>query len=191
VATNEGFVSVGSDHDTAAFAVETIRRWHATMGRLTYREATRLLICADGGGSNGSHNRAWKTELATLAADTGLEITVCHLPPGTSKWSRIEHRLFSHISMNWRGRPLVSYDPIVQLIGATTTHSGLKVHAERDFGLYPTKTRVSDEDLEAIPPVPPCLPRRMELHRAARMIETADPAIVHNYVITAEGRLIL
>jgi transposase len=151
VATDEGFVSVGQDHDTAAFAVETIRRWHATMGRPTYPEATRLLICADGGGSNSSRNRLWKTELASLAADTGLEITVCHLPPGTSKWNRIEHRLFSHISMNWRGRPLVSYDAIVQLIGATTTRSGLKVHAERDFGLYPTKTRVSDEDLEAIP----------------------------------------
>ena len=150
-ATNEGFVSVGQDHDTAAFAVETIRRWHGATGKPTYPEATRLLICADGGGSNGSRSRLWKTELAALSAETGLEITVCHLPPGTSKWNRIEHRLFSHISMNWRGRPLVSYDAVVELIGATTTRSGLKVHAERDFGLYPTKTKVSDEDLAAIP----------------------------------------
>jgi len=151
VATNEGFVSVGQDHDTAAFAVETIRRWHATTGKPTYPEATRLLICADGGGSNGSRSRLWKTKLATLASETGLEITVCHLPPGTSKWNRIEHRLFSHISMNWRGRPLVSYDAVVELIGATTTRTGLKVHAERDLGLYPTKIKVSDEDLAAIP----------------------------------------
>lgn len=151
VATNEGFVSVGSDHDTAAFAVEAIRRWYGAMGRPTYPEATRLLICADGGGSNGSRNRLWKTELAALATATGLQITVCHLPPGTSKWNRIEHRLFSHISMNWRGRPLVSYDAIVQLIGATTTRTGLTVHAERDVGLYPTRTKVSDEDLAAVP----------------------------------------
>jgi hypothetical protein len=151
VATNEGFVSVGQDHDTAAFAVETIRRWHDAMGRPTYPEATRLLICADGGGSNDSRSRLWKTELAALAAETGLEITVCHLPPGTSKWNRIEHRLFSHISMNWRGRPLVSYEAVVQLIGATTTRTGLKVHAERDLGLYPTKIKVSDDEMAAVP----------------------------------------
>jgi transposase len=151
VATNEGFVSVGSDHDTAAFAVETIRRWYTTMGKPTYPEAARLLICADAGGSNGSRSRLWKAELAALAAECGLEITVCHLPPGTSKWNRIEHRLFSHISMNWRGRPLVSYEAVVQLIGATTTRTGLKVHAERDLGLYPTKIRVSDKDFKALP----------------------------------------
>ena len=149
--TNEGFVSVGQDHDTAAFAVETIRRWHTAMGKPSYPEATRLLICADGGGSNDSRSRLWKAELAALAAETNLEITVCHLPPGTSKWNRIEHRLFSHISMNWRGRPLVSYDAVVALIGATATRTGLKVHAERDFGLYPTKIKVSDEELAAVP----------------------------------------
>jgi DNA-binding transcriptional ArsR family regulator len=151
VATNEGFVSVGSDHDTAAFAVETIRRWYGSVGRPSYPEATRLLICADGGGSNGSRSRLWKSELAALAAETGLEITVCHLPPGTAKWNRIEHRLFSHISMNWRGRPLVSYETVVQLIGATTTRTGLRVHAQRDPGLYPTKIKVTDEEMAAVP----------------------------------------
>jgi hypothetical protein len=151
VATNEGFVSVGSDHDTAAFAVETIRRWYEAMGRPTYPEATRLLICADGGGSNDSRSRGWKVQLGALAAETGLEITVCHLPPGTSKWNRIEHRLFSHISMNWRGRPLVSYEAVVQLIGATTTRTGLKVRSERDLGLYPIKIKVTDEELAAVP----------------------------------------
>jgi len=151
VGANEGWVSVGSDHDTAAFAVETIRRWYRCVGQPTYPGASRLLICADGGGSNASRSRLWKTELAGLVAETGLEITVCHLPPGTSKWNKIEHRLFSHISMNWRGRPLVSHEVAVELIGATTTRTGLKVRAERDLGLYPTKIKVSDEDLAAVP----------------------------------------
>jgi DNA-binding transcriptional ArsR family regulator len=151
VGANEGWVSVGSDHDTAAFAVETIRRWYRCVGEPTYPGASRLLICADGGGSNASRSRLWKTELAGLVAETGLEITVCHLPPGTSKWNKIEHRLFSHISMNWRGRPLVSHEVAVELIGATTTRTGLKVRAERDLGLYPTKIKVSDEDLAAVP----------------------------------------
>ena len=151
VGANEGWVSVGSDHDTAAFAVETIRRWYRCVGQPTYPGASRLLICADGGGSNASRSRLWKTELAGLVAETGLEITVCHLPPGTSKWNKIEHRLFSHISMNWRGRSLVSHEVAVELIGATTTRTGLKVRAERDLGLYPTKIKVSDEDLAAVP----------------------------------------
>jgi len=151
VGANEGWVSVGGDHDTAAFAVETIRRWYRCVGQPTYPGASRLLICADGGGSNASRSRLWKTELAGLVAETGLEITVCHLPPGTSKWNKIEHRLFSHISMNWRGRPLVSHEVAVELIGATTTRTGLKVRAERDLGLYPTKIKVSDEDLAAVP----------------------------------------
>ncbi|MEA2501651.1 MAG: hypothetical protein QOD01_1762 [Actinomycetota bacterium] len=150
-AANEGWVSVGQDHDTAAFAVETLRRWYRCVGEPTYPKASRLLICADGGGSNSSRGRLWKTELAALAAETGLEITVCHFPPGTSKWSKIEHRLFSHISMNWRGRPLVSHDVVVELIGATTTRTGLKVRAERDQGLYPTKVKVTDEELAAVP----------------------------------------
>jgi len=151
VGANEGWVSVGGDHDTAAFAVETIRRWYRCVGQPTYPGASRLLICADGGGSNASRSRLWKTELAGLVPETGLEITVCHLPPGTSKWNKIEHRLFSHISMNWRGRPLVSHEVAVELIGATTTRTGLKVRAERDLGLYPTKIKVSDEDLAAVP----------------------------------------
>ncbi len=151
VQANEGWVSVGQDHDTAAFAVETLRRWYCCVGQPTYPEATRLLICADGGGSNASRSRLWKTELADLAAETGLEITVCHFPPGTSKWNKIEHRLFSHISMNWRGRPLVSHDVVVELIGATTTRTGLRVRAERDLGLYPTKIKVTDEELAAVP----------------------------------------
>ena len=151
VQANEGWVSVGGDHDTAAFAVETIRRWYRSVGKPAYPGASRLLICADGGGSNASRSRLWKTELAGLVAETGLEVTVCHLPPGTSKWNKIEHRLFSHISMNWRGRPLVSHEVAVELIGATTTRTGLKVRAERDLGLYPTKIKVSDEDLAAVP----------------------------------------
>ena len=130
VAANAGWVSVGTDHDTAAFAVQTIRIWWQKAGQPAYPGATRLLICADGGGSNGYRTRLWKTELAALAAETGLEITVCHFPPGTSKWNKIEHRLFSHISMNWRGRPLTSHEVIVQTIAATTTRTGLTVSAE-------------------------------------------------------------
>ena len=114
VAANTGWVIVGTDHDTAAFAVETIRRWWQASAQPAYPDASRLLICADGGGSNGYRTRLWKTELAALAAETGLTITVCHLPPGTSKWNKIEHRLFSHISMNWRGRPLTSHEVIVE-----------------------------------------------------------------------------
>jgi Rhodopirellula transposase DDE domain len=131
---NSGWVGVGTDHDTAAFAVQTLRRWWQQVGSHADPQAERLLVCADAGGSNGYRVRAWKTELARLAAETGLAITVCHLPPGTSKWNRIEHRLFSAISMNWRGRPLVSHEVIVELIGATTTHTGLRVQAELDRG---------------------------------------------------------
>jgi hypothetical protein len=118
-------VSVGTDHDTAAFAVATLRRWWQQAGRTLYPDADRLLVCADAGGSNGYRVRAWKTELARFAAETGLAVTVCHFPPGTSKWNKIEHRLFSHISMNWRGRPLTSHEVILELIAATQTHSGL------------------------------------------------------------------
>ena len=126
---NTGWVSVGTDHDTSAFAVATLRRWWDTIGRPPLpRHADRLLICADGGGSNGYRVRAWKVELAALAAETGLTITVCHLPPGTSKWNKIEHRLFSQITLNWRGRPLTSHQIIVDLIGATSTATGLTVH---------------------------------------------------------------
>ncbi len=151
IAANTGWVSVGEDHDTAAFAVETIRRWYKHTGRDAYPDAGRLLISADGGGSNGYRLRAWKTELAALAAETGLAITVCHLPPGTSKWNKIEHRLFSCISMNWRGRPLTSYQVIVDLIGATTTRTGLQVHAELDTGTYPTGIKITDDQMAALP----------------------------------------
>jgi len=146
-----GWVSVGDDHDTAAFAVATIRRWWDMVGSQAYPQATRLLICADAGGSNGYRSRLWKVELGKLAAETGLAVTVCHFPPGTSKWNRIEHRLFSHISMNWRGRPLVSHEVVVDLIGATTTRTGLKVRAELDRGFYPTGIKVTDAELGAVP----------------------------------------
>jgi len=146
-----GWVSVGDDHDTAAFAVATIRRWWDMVGSQAYPQATRLLITADAGGSNGYRSRLWKVELGKRAAETGLAVTVCHFPPGTSKWNRIEHRLFSQISMNWRGRPLVSHEVVVDLIGATTTRTGLKVHAELDRGFYPTGVKVTDAELGAVP----------------------------------------
>ncbi|MCT9011721.1 ISAzo13 family transposase [Streptomyces rhizosphaerihabitans] len=151
VAANTGWVNVGTDHDTAAFAVESIRRWWNGAGRAAYPTAGRLLITADAGGSNGYRTRTWKTELARFAAESGLAITVCHLPPGTSKWNRIEHRLFSHITMNWRGRPLTSHEVIVQSIAATTTKSGLTVHAELDTNCYPTGIQVSDGEIAALP----------------------------------------
>ncbi len=151
VAADAGWVSTGTDHDTCAFAVATIRRWWPSMGAPTYPGADTLLICADGDGSNSSRTRLWKVELATLAAETGLAITVCHLPPGTSKWIRIEHRLVSHITLNGRGRPLESHEAIVQLIAATTTRTGLKVHAELDEGAYPKGAKISDAQMAALP----------------------------------------
>jgi hypothetical protein len=151
VGANQGWVSVGTDHDTAAFAVESIRRWWMRMGHPTYPAATRLLITADGGGSNGSRTRLWKVELARLAAEVGLEITVCHLPPATSKWNKIEHRMFSHISMNWRSRPLTSHEVIIETIRATTTTSGLQINAELDDGIYPKGIKISDTQMAALP----------------------------------------
>jgi hypothetical protein len=148
---DEGWVSVGDDADTARFAVATIGRWWAQMGKQRYPKATGLLICADAGGSNGYRIRAWKVELAKLAKETGLEISVAHFPPGTSKWNKIEHRLFSFITMNWRGRPLTSYRVMVQLIANTTTKKGLKVNAELDEGYYPTGVKISDKELGAVP----------------------------------------
>jgi hypothetical protein len=148
---NTGWVNVGTDHDTAAFAVESIRRWWKAAGSGDYPLARRLLITADAGGSNGYRTRAWKAELAALAVETGLEITCCHFPPGTSKWNKIEHRLFSHITMNWRGRPLTSHEVIVQTIGATTTATGLTVRAELDPGSYPDGVKVSDAQMNALP----------------------------------------
>ena len=145
-----GWVNVGTDHDTAAFAAESIRRWWRSMGSPLYPGADRLLICADGGGSNGFRSRLWKVELQRLASEIGLEITACHFPPSTSKWNKIEHRLFSHITMNWRGRPLVSHDVVVNLIGATKTASGMRVKARLDKRKYPTGVRVPDEEMKAL-----------------------------------------
>ena len=147
---NAGWVSVGTDHDTASFAVNAIRRWWRTMGRKRHPKATRLMISADGGGSNGYRVRLWKVELQKLADEIKLPITVCHLPPGTSKWNKIEHRLFSFITINWRGKPLRSYRTIVQLIAATTTATGLKVRAELDENKYPKGVKVSDAELATV-----------------------------------------
>jgi hypothetical protein len=147
---NVGWVSVGTDHDTACFAVNAIRRWWQTMGKKRHPKAKRLMITADGGGSNGYRVRLWKVELQKLADELRLPITVCHLPPGTSKWNKIEHRLFSFISINWRGKPLRSYRTIVQLIAATTTKAGLKVRAELDENKYPKGIKISDTQLIAV-----------------------------------------
>ena len=150
VGKNLGWVTVGRDHDTATFAVASIRRWWMAMGRALYPDASQLLICADGGGSNGYRLRLWKVELQRFADETGLTVTVCHLPPGTSKWNKIEHRLFSHISMNWRGRPLTSHEVVVELIAATTTRKGLRVRAELDPELYPTGVEVTAAQIAAL-----------------------------------------
>jgi transposase len=147
---NEGWVSVGIDHDTASFAVNAVRRWWKVMGRVAYPEATALLITADAGGSNGSRLRLWKWELQQFANRTGLTMTVCHFPPGTSKWNKIEHRLFSHIAMNWRGKPLVSVAAIVSLIAATRTATGLRVRSEIDRRRYPGGVTVTDEQMEQV-----------------------------------------
>jgi hypothetical protein len=147
---DSGWVSVGIDHDTAAFATETIRRWWEEMGRPTYPGAKELLITADGGGSNSSRTRLWKVCLQRLADATGLRISVCHLPPGTSKWNKIEHRMFCHITRNWRGRPLVSRAVVVNLIGNTTTDTGLAIQAALDENAYPTGTKVTDEELAGV-----------------------------------------
>jgi hypothetical protein len=151
VAADAGWVNVGTDHDTAAFAVESIRRWWKAMGRAAYPHARQLLVTADAGGSNSYRTRAWKAELAAFALETGLAVTVCHFPPGTSKWNKIEHRLFSHITMNWRGRPLASHDVIVSAIAATTTRAGLTVRAGLDPGSYPEGVKISDEQMAALP----------------------------------------
>lgn len=150
LAENTGWVSVGVDHDTASFAVATIRRWWHAMGQERYPQAKRLMITADGGGSNGSRLRLWKLELQTMADETGLAIAVSHFPPGTSKWNKIEHRLFSFISKNWRGQPLTSLQVIVSLIAGTTTRKGLKVHAEIDGRSYPAGIKVPDAEMDLI-----------------------------------------
>jgi hypothetical protein len=151
VGGNEGWMSVGDDHDTGAFAVNAIRRWWQAMGRDRYPQATTLMVTADAGGSNGYRNRLWKRELAALAAETGLAITVCHYPPGTSKWNKVEHRMFSFITKNWRGKPLTSYQVIVELVAGTTTETGLRILAEYDQGYYPTGVEVTDTELAGLP----------------------------------------
>jgi Rhodopirellula transposase DDE domain len=150
LSSNQGWVSVGVDHDTARFAVEAIRRWWQKMGSPRYPGARKLLITADGGGSNGSRCRLWKVALQDLASQLGLTINVCHFPPGTSKWNKIEHRMFCHITQNWRGKPLVSHDIIINLIAATVTKAGLEIQAELDRGSYPTGVAVADEELAAV-----------------------------------------
>jgi hypothetical protein len=150
VGRNAGWVTVGQDHDSASFAVASLQRWWQVVGLRVYPQADQLLICADGGGSNGYRVRLWKLELQRFANATGVRVTVCHLPPGTSKWNKIEHRLFSHISMNWRGPPLVSHQVVVELIGATTSREGLQVQAELDTGVYPTQMKVSDAELATV-----------------------------------------
>ena len=150
ISANEGYVSVGISADTAQFAVASIRSWWYTMGMERYPHVPQLLITADGGGSNGSRNRLWKTELQALANEIGLKISVCHFPPGTSKWNKIEHRMFSQISQNWRGRPLESLAVIVNLIAATTTKSGLTIQCQLDLNQYPKGIKVSDDELASV-----------------------------------------
>lgn len=150
IGRNEGWVNVGCDHDTATFAAESIRRWWARMGRPMYEGAREILVCADGGGSNGYRLRLWKVEVQRFSTAADLAVTVCHFPPGTSKWNKIEHRLFSHITMNWRGRPLVSHDVVVKLIGSTTTDAGLRVKASLDKRRYPKGVKVTDSEIGSI-----------------------------------------
>ena len=164
LAADTGWVSVGVDHDTAEFAVETLRRWWRTWGAGSIPQAKKLLITADGGGSNGSRCRLWKVELQRLADEIGLRISVCHFPPGTSKWNKIEHRMFCHITENWRGRPLVSREVVVNLIGSTTTKTGLEIRSELDAGSYPIGREVTDEQMEGLVDQAREVPRRVELH---------------------------
>jgi transposase len=145
-----GWVNVGCDSDTASFAMESIRRWWGGMGKRLYASAKGLLICADSGGSNGYRLRLWKVELQRFSDEIAMPVTVCHFPPGTSKWNKVEHRLFSHISMNWRGQPLVSHEVVVNLIGSTKTKSGLRVKARLDKKVYPTKVKISDEEMQSL-----------------------------------------
>ena len=147
---NLGWVNIGIDHDTAEFAVESIRRWWSHMGEYAYPKARELLIFADGGGSNGSRNRLWKYSLQKLANELEMKIVICHFPPGTSKWNKIEHRMFSHITKNWRGKPLISHEVMVQLIGSTTTSKGLTIKAQVDKNTYPKGKKISDEQMDSI-----------------------------------------
>ena len=151
IGSNEGWVNVGDDYDTPAFAVASIERWWERMGRARYPDASRLMITADAGGSNSYRSRMFKAELVSLAARIALVITVCHMPPGTSKWNKIEHRLFSFITMNWRAKPLTTYRTVVELIAATTTKTGLRIEADLDQGYYPTGQEISETDFKNLP----------------------------------------
>ena len=150
IARDRAVVNVGVDHDTAEFAVESIRRWWNLDGKQHYLRGKRLLICSDSGGSNGNRQRAWKLHLQSLSDEIGMAISVCHYPPGTSKWNKIEHRLFSFISLNWRGKPLLNFETIVNLIGGTRTRSGLKVQAILDTNPYPTGVEISDDEIDKL-----------------------------------------
>jgi hypothetical protein len=150
VQRNEGFVNVGMTHDTAEFAVESLRRWWRLFGRRHYPRAGELLVCADGGGSNGIRNRAWKYHLQRFADETGIQVTVCHYPPGTSKWNKIEHRMFSFISLHWRGQPLVSYETVLHLIGSTRTKTGLRVEARLDRRAYEAGEKISEAEMKSL-----------------------------------------
>ena len=182
VGANSGWVNVGIDADTGMFAVESIRRWWSTIGSPAYPDADRLLITADSGGSNGSRLRLWKTQLAELAAETGLRITVCHLPPGTSKWNKIEHRMFSAITLNWRGRPLETHEVVVETIAATTTKTGLSIQAALDTNTYQKGIRITDKAMKAFEAAHlqrHRVPRQLELHRdghACRQHDTPESA---------------
>ncbi len=189
VADNAGWVSVGDSADTAEFAVESIRRWWNTLGRDRFPTATRLLITADAGGSNGYRPRAQKWFLARLAADTGLEITVLHYPPGTSKWNKIEHRLFSYITMNRRGRPLTDIATIVELIASTTTQTGLTVQAAYDPALVPTRHQDHQHTNGTTAPAPPPLARRMELHHHTQL--NTRPNSRRTLSTAADSRLVV
>jgi len=150
VQRNEGFVNVGMTHDTAEFAVHSLRQWWKMVGWRHYPRAQALLVCADGGGSNGSRNRAWKYHLQQFSDQFGVPVTVCHYPPGTSKWNKIEHRMFSFISLNWQGRPLISYETVVNLIGSTRTKAGLRVKAKLDPKFYEPGVKISDEEMDQL-----------------------------------------
>ncbi|WP_432129391.1 ISAzo13 family transposase [Streptomyces sp. bgisy082] len=195
IATNTGWVNVGTDHETAEFAVESVRRWWQRRGRVHHPNATRLLITADAGGSNDPRRWTWKKHLAAFALESGLEITVCHFPPGTSKWNKIEHRMFCHITANWRGRPLTSYEVVIETIAATTTRTGLTIGAELDTGSYRLGSTVTAAEFQALPITPdafhgdwnytlaPVPPRPAEIPPAARRIDPdltemlSDPAL--------------
>ena len=163
---------LGIDHETAEFAVESIRRWWRSIGSGLYPTSQDLLIVADGGGSNGVRNRLWKMQLQQFATETGLRITVCHLPPATSKWNKIEHRLFSYISINWRGKPFTSFETVIELISHTTTKQGLTVTAVKDTNCYPTGIKVSDEDLASLEHHEGAFSWRLELHHSTTITGT-------------------